>query len=414
MADYDVTTWSPDTLTNASETTSATLNNATLSGTLTVTGATALSSTLTVTGATQLNSTLTVGVNDTGYDVKFYGDADGQYLLWDASVDDLIASDNSMIRVGDSGDGRFYHDGTDTYLSNHNGDFNIHAFTGAVNIGTNGASTIPINIGHSASETTIGDNLTVNGTLDASSTSTLTGLVTASAGVKLGNNILYASDGGSTITLDTSDNVAIGNNLKVGGNVIQASDGGSTITMDTSDNVTIAGNLTAGVLIAKTYKQETFFGYNLASVAALTSGTEYYISLGGQDINSTVMSNSPLAQNVETATSDFTITRFAINFYNAQSNVTSIEVRLKKYDGSGNIDSAGEWASVGTAATVQGSGTLNADTRVVQTPTDWVIEKNEIWGLTIEYTLSSGTVTDNLISGAVLMLQDWSDIIANT
>ena len=38
--------------------------------------------------------------------------------------------------------------------------------------------------------------------------------------------------------------VATAGNIKVGGNVIQASDGGSTITMDTSDNVTIAGDLT--------------------------------------------------------------------------------------------------------------------------------------------------------------------------
>ena len=64
---YNSTTWSTDTLSKASETTSETLNNATLSGTLTVSGATALSSTLTVTGATQLNSTLTVGVDDTGW-----------------------------------------------------------------------------------------------------------------------------------------------------------------------------------------------------------------------------------------------------------------------------------------------------------------------------------------------------------
>ena len=36
----------------------------------------------------------------------------------------------------------------------------------------------------------------------------------------------------------------VSGNFKVGGNVIQASDGGSTITMDTSDNVTVAGNVT--------------------------------------------------------------------------------------------------------------------------------------------------------------------------
>lgn len=68
--------------------------------------------------------------------------------------------------------------------------------------------------------------------------------VTIGNNLKVGGNIIQASDGGNTITLDTSDNVTIGNNLKVGGNVIQASDGGSTITMDTSDNVTIAGDLT--------------------------------------------------------------------------------------------------------------------------------------------------------------------------
>ena len=60
----------------------------------------------------------------------------------------------------------------------------------------------------------------------------------------IGGNIIKASDGGSTITMDTSDNVTIGNDLTVGGNVIRASDGGATITMDTDDNVTIAGDLT--------------------------------------------------------------------------------------------------------------------------------------------------------------------------
>ena len=59
----------------------------------------------------------------------------------------------------------------------------------------------------------------------------------------LSSNVIKASDGGSTITLDTSDNVAIAGNVKVGGNVIKASDGGSTITLDTSDNVTVAGDL---------------------------------------------------------------------------------------------------------------------------------------------------------------------------
>ena len=46
-------------------------------------------SSLTVNGASQLNGTLTAGINDTGYDVKFFGATSGAYMLWDESADDL-------------------------------------------------------------------------------------------------------------------------------------------------------------------------------------------------------------------------------------------------------------------------------------------------------------------------------------
>jgi hypothetical protein len=41
-------------------------------------------------GATQIDATVTVGVDDTGYDVKFFGATAGAYMLWDESADDLI------------------------------------------------------------------------------------------------------------------------------------------------------------------------------------------------------------------------------------------------------------------------------------------------------------------------------------
>ena len=44
---------------------------------------------LDVDGNSQLDGTLTVGVDDTGYDVKFYGDTASKYMLWDASADQL-------------------------------------------------------------------------------------------------------------------------------------------------------------------------------------------------------------------------------------------------------------------------------------------------------------------------------------
>jgi len=165
--------------------------------------------------------------------------------------------------------------------------------SGAVTIDTSdttngvkiGASTsgMPITLGHGTSETTVGDNLVVTGDL------------------KLTGNVIKASDGGSTITLDTSDNVTIagdlqidGNNIKdaggnqgitfdgsghttidgnltVTGNVIKASDGGSTITMDTSDNVTVAGTLTCSTSL--TIGSAAMSEADLEQLDGITAGT---------------------------------------------------------------------------------------------------------------------------------------------
>ena len=52
-------------------------------------------------GATQIDATVTVGVDDTGYDVKFFGATSGAYMLWDESVDDLILAGASRIVIPD-------------------------------------------------------------------------------------------------------------------------------------------------------------------------------------------------------------------------------------------------------------------------------------------------------------------------
>jgi hypothetical protein len=43
-------------------------------------------------GAVQADGTITVGVDDTGYDVKFFGATTGKSLLWDESADSLIVT----------------------------------------------------------------------------------------------------------------------------------------------------------------------------------------------------------------------------------------------------------------------------------------------------------------------------------
>jgi cytoskeletal protein CcmA (bactofilin family) len=50
-------------------------------------------------GATQIDATVTVGVDDTGYDVKFFGATSGAYMLWDESEDDLILGGGADLKV---------------------------------------------------------------------------------------------------------------------------------------------------------------------------------------------------------------------------------------------------------------------------------------------------------------------------
>ena len=72
---------------------------------------------LTQGGASQFNSTLTVGVDGTGYDVKFFGDTASRYVLWDQSADSLLFSDNAKLILGQPGnDLQVYHDASNSYI----------------------------------------------------------------------------------------------------------------------------------------------------------------------------------------------------------------------------------------------------------------------------------------------------------
>ena len=48
---------------------------------------------------------LTVGVDGTGYDVKFFGDTSGQYVLWDESADELVLAGDSKLSFHDAAGG---------------------------------------------------------------------------------------------------------------------------------------------------------------------------------------------------------------------------------------------------------------------------------------------------------------------
>jgi len=70
-----------------------------------------------VDGPTQINNTVTVGVDDTGYDVKFFGATASAYMIWDASSNDLEFAGAAGISIDSTVDssntttGSFHTDG---------------------------------------------------------------------------------------------------------------------------------------------------------------------------------------------------------------------------------------------------------------------------------------------------------------
>jgi hypothetical protein len=73
-----------------------------------------------------------------------------------------------------------------------------------------------------------------------------TGIATFAGSIQVPNNDgIRNGDGETCLTVDADQTVKIQSALRVLGNVIQASDGGTTITMDNSDNVTVSGDITS-------------------------------------------------------------------------------------------------------------------------------------------------------------------------
>ena len=139
---------------------------------------------ITFEGATDdgFQTTLTV-IDPTADRTISLPNASGTLLMTGASINgagsSLIFGDSSSatdarVRFGASSDMDIYHDGTNSFIDNK---------TGALKVATS-TSGIAVTIGHTTSETTVGDNLTVNGTTNLVGTLSLNGsAITVSATV---------------------------------------------------------------------------------------------------------------------------------------------------------------------------------------------------------------------------------------
>ncbi len=107
------------------------------------------------------------------------------------SSGDVTIADSDEWKWGTGDDMKLYHDGTDSYITNAQGELKIATQT----------SGIAVKIGHATSEVTINDNLTVSGNLTVTGTQTVVDTVTMNAANAIILEGATADDFETTLTL---------------------------------------------------------------------------------------------------------------------------------------------------------------------------------------------------------------------
>ena len=362
-------------------------------------------------GAVQLDATLTVGVDDTGYDVKFFGDTASAYMLWDTSADDLVLAGAAGIDLaGDIDvDGTANLDNTDIdgTLAVDGTTISLDATTSlnidnsntsnGISIGT-ATSGVPISIGHSTSEVTINDNLTVTGTL------------TLGSGAELAESELEMLDGITAGTIAASKAVVVdGNKDAASFRNVTLTGELDAATLDISGNADIDGttNLdavdidgavqidnTVTVGVDDTGYDVKFFGATSGAYMLWDESTDDLVLAGAAKL---YLYDAGGGEYISSSGSALTIASggAALEFPAADGS----SGQVLKTDGSGNLD----WVTISGTITALNNQTANRVTTIGSTTTELDGEANLTFdGTTL--TTTALTVDDVAVDGKVVTM----------
>jgi len=167
-------------------------------------------------------------------DITTLGTSEASKAVTVDSNGDLLVPDSDKFKFGTGSDMQVYHDGTNSYIENATGELKLATET----------SGIAIAIGHSTSETTFGDNVTITGNLTVNGTTTTvntTNLTVTDPLVKFGEGYTgTAFDEGFIVT---RGNGSASNTANKGFIWDESADEFAAIACNTEDGTT-AGNVT--------------------------------------------------------------------------------------------------------------------------------------------------------------------------
>ena len=342
--------------------------NATVAGTLGVTGAATLSSTLNLTSH-------------------------------------LYIPDSAMIQIGGGTDLRLYHDGGDSYITNS---------TGALKLATE-TSGIAVTIGHTTSETTIADNLTVTGNATIGGNFDVTGTIdfsdsaiTNAGDIQL-DSITGDGDTDTAITFSGSNVITVkaANADQVtftDGAIVPSSD--NDIDLGTSStefkDAYFDGTVTTDALVADTadINGGSVDGATLGTNSAITQAVIDNVNINGTTIGHTDDTDLiTLADGVVTVAGELDATTLDISG-NADIDGTA-NLDNTDIDGTLAVDGATISLDATTSLNIDNSNTSNGIT--IGTATSGV-------PISIGHSTSEVTVNDNLTVTGTLTLGSGAEL----
>jgi hypothetical protein len=211
-----------------------------VSGTALVTGVLTTTAATVSNGGGQFNGAINVGVDDTGYDVKFFGATAGAYMLWDESADDLILGGAAGLSVNSTALVTGVLTTTAATVSNGGGQFN-----GAINVGVDDTGYDVKFFGATAGAYMLwdesADDLILGGAagLSVNSTALVTGVLTTTAatvhtgGITMPDNAKAIFGSGSDLEIYHDGT----NNIFAGNIVIDGSDASTSIASPATLNL---------------------------------------------------------------------------------------------------------------------------------------------------------------------------------